>query len=406
MELSEPTVGSRRFGTRVNAHRRMVEEVEAEPETPGTGGRTPIRTRKRGVSVRVLMRGLRRRPLQSTEEMRSPTELCLCALAPVLLLGAILGILWVLNPHALPVPIRGFLDLLFKPSSAQMPPSSPPAQPPPPLPPLPPLPPGPPPLPPQPPQPKPPPPPSPSPPPPNPAPSSPPPAPPSPPPEPVVDTVNRRFREGRASSDLAAAGVLVHQFDGQESPDKPWLPCTEQWCLGFADRFASSIISGSSPHLFSATAGGLIFRPRQAQIFCAYNADSGSMSRTCVPPGWRPIGDPEGACLPGCWEETPNWCTDDKWWECSFPPEALGSMLGSQERASSDRYNEVIVNTAPYIQQLPTSLEAIFTLSYGDTDARAAHTRFLQEHPTLSAADCPLLLLQTNDHQTPFIDIS
>ena len=67
--------------------------------------------------------------------------------------------------------------------------------------------------------------------------------------------------------------------------------------------------------------------------------------------------------------------------------------------------NEIIVDTATYVQRLPRSLEAIFTQSRSDDTIRAAHTRFLQDHG-LSAADCPLLLLQISNHQVPFIDIS
>ncbi len=240
-----------------------------------------------------------------------------------------------------------------------------------------------------------------------PLPPSPPPSPPSPPPEPVVDRINRRFREGRASNDLAAAGVLVHQFDGQEDPSRPWLPCTSDWCLEFADRFASSIISKRAPHLFNGGAGGLIFTPALAHIFCSYPADGGTMSLTCPRPDANPWRVP---CLPGCWVRTPNWCSATMTWECSFPPDLLWAMLRTQEagaskRKPSNRYNEVMVDTKAYVDRLPRSLEAIVASSRADGAARAAHARILREHG-LSAAELPLLLLQLSNRTAPFTDIS
>ena len=97
-------------------------------------------------------------------------------------------------------------------------------------------------------------------------------------------------------------------------------------------------------------------------------------------------------------------------WECSFPPDLLWAMLRTQEagaskRKPSNRYNEVMVDTKAYVDQLPRSLEAIVASSRADGAARAAHARILREHG-LSAAELPLLLLQLSNRTAPFTDIS
>lgn len=192
----------------------------------------------------------------------------------------------------------------------------------------------------------------------------------------------------------------MHQFDGQEDNERPWLPCTASWCANFADRFSSLLFSKAVPHLYSETAGGLIFRPSQVNIFCAWSADAGSMTLTCNPLG------PSETCLPGCWRNAPNWCTRNTFWECCYPPQRLEQMLRTQlNGASADRYNEVIVDARRYSHRLPNSLEAIMTQTRNDQTIRTAHARFLTENG-LTAADVPLVLLRRDDTEAPFVDIS
>ena len=385
-------------------HRRFIDEDDAARPSPTKNANGNASPRVRG--------GVRQGVLVRLKAMRRPssrrwhlTEVCLCTMAPVCMLVAGALLMWIFDFSTLPSPIKDTLDDFFGiihhashdlPSAPPWPPLSPMPPAAPPMPPTPP----------RPPTPAPPPPPSPSPPPPEASPRPPilppslPPAPPVPPPEPVVDQLNRRFRHGHASSSLQEAGVLLHQFDGQEDEHRPWLPCTASWCLSFADRFASSIISRQVSTLFNPEHGGLIFRPQYANVLCSWNADGGTMSMTCASADRQ-----AGVCLPGCWMGAPNWCTEEKWWECCFPPQALGEMLRTQGQNERTGYNEVIVDTAAYVQQLPLSLEAFFTLSRGDAHVRTAHSRFLTQ-TGLSAAECPLVLLQLSDHLQPFKDVS
>lgn len=184
--------------------------------------------------------------------------------------------------------------------------------------------------------------------PPPPLPSPPPPvAPPHPPPPlppiDVLELLNDRFRNGRPSNDPSTAGVLLHQFDGQEDYDKGWRPCTtgstNGWCSQYSDRFASSIVNQRTPYLFNEN-GGLIFNTLDGganRILCAYNADAGSMSIVCE------NGGASESCLPGCWNLVPNWCTLERPWQCAWRPEELGTMMEQHEVGNAreqPHYNE------------------------------------------------------------------
>ena len=71
-------------------------------------------------------------------------------------------------------------------------------------------------------------------------------------------------------------------------------------------------------------------------------------------------------------------------------------------------YNEVIIETATYVRQLPSSLEAIFMYGHDAEQAslaRQTHQRFLAEYG-LSARDVPLLRLNLGNHDAPFSDVS
>ena len=209
-----------------------------------------------------------------------------------------------------------------------------------------------------------------------------------------------RFVQGTPDNDLSLAGVLVHQWDGQEDShgtvDRRWLPCptSVSWCAEFGDRFASSIINRRMNGLFN-TQGGLIFRTSPAEvneILCSWAADGGTMEKVCHPLG------PSEDCMPGCWMETPNWCTPQRNWQCAFRPNDLQSMMRVFEAATNgndNTYNEVIVDALYYVRHLPNSLEAMFVKSAGDQTTRRAHANFLAAYG-LTADDVPLLLYTGN----------
>ena len=86
------------------------------------------------------------------------------------------------------------------------------------------------------------------------------------------------------------------------------------------------------------------------------------------------------------------------------PADQLDEMMRTQEQ-NNHGYNEVIVSTSKYVEQLPYSLEAIFTTDLSDSHPRQTHIKFLQE-TGLSAEDCPLLHLDIGNLDEPFRDIS
>lgn len=88
-----------------------------------------------------------------------------------------------------------------------------------------------------------------------------PPLPPPPPPAALppitVDDLNQCFLRGRSdpsvNGSLAAAGVLLRQFDSQSAFDKgkPWLPCTKDlWCAGHEQFWPSSIVNKHTRRLY------------------------------------------------------------------------------------------------------------------------------------------------------------
>ena len=262
-------------------------------------------------------------------------------------------------------------------------------------------------------------------------------APPTPPPpvtNPIVHRLNARFAAGVPTSNMSAAGVLVHQFDntegGDDAMDEMWLPCPADcyghscWCAPYRDRWSASLISATTPRdnldsliLFSKRAGGLVFAPNNT-VLCAYPQDGGTENRVCDPTGVS------AKCLPGCYTETidgsPCWCDEiAPAWSCpngtvanlsspcAWKPTDLKQALTKQQTVNT--YNEIIVDTSKYAAALPGSLEAIFFLATSDCAtaplceglARKTHAAALAKYQ-LTAAKLPLLLLNQSEPRRPF----
>lgn len=101
-----------------------------------------------------------------------------------------------------------------------------------------------------------------------PSPPQPPPPPPPAPPRIVVNSVNRRFRNGGAFDTLDQAGVLVHMADSQEDMNDAWHICRSGWCAGRFDHASCSLINAHIPNLFNDR-WGLIFSS-QTKVECFY----------------------------------------------------------------------------------------------------------------------------------------
>lgn len=225
--------------------------------------------------------------------------------------------------------------------------------------------------------------------------------------EEVLKRLNARFRDGRPSSKLEEAGVLVRQFDTLDDSDKPWLPCPQDgpnnWCRSFADRWATSIINAGARSLYYGhNKGGLVIAP-SVDLFCAYPEDGNSMdgSKVC-----SPLGGDGVSCIPGCYPQGKTCPEMGHTWSCSFPPSHLREALqAQQDRADfKARNNEIVVDLRSVLEQLPDSIQGFFAMGGDDLLARDARDKFLDEYG-LAEADGPPLLrldLDNGDDSSPF----
>ena len=261
------------------------------------------------------------------------------------------------------------------------------------------------------------------PPPPPPSPPSPPPAPPSPPQPPqapniLVDIINRRFVAPLQDAHPLAAGVLIHQLDGYQDPDREWAPCGEEsnnWkCRDKNNRMrrfktSASFIFGQMHQTFRSIPlfsfdSGVVLHPRKNKVLCActppneqrisdlspdpspepcprtdgWDGSTDKDKPTCgdVPDEWR--HHPEHPCVPGC-GHPPDWC--DQWDGpgCGFDgawgtrvkptrPEEMSNLMRRHAERGSDYwgvgdfkgYNEIVVDSETWLRRLPESVQAVF----------------------------------------------
>ena len=214
----------------------------------------------------------------------------------------------------------------------------------------------------------------------------------------IVALLNERFASGKPSNVLSEAGVLVRQFDTLDDWDKPWLPCpADRWCVGFSDRWATSIINVDAPHVYyddeNDGKGGIVLAPTAA-LFCAYPEDGNSMNpeHACTPLGGDGVN-----CIPGCYPKGQQCHEVGHDWVCSFPPDRLKQALISQQNRESyrDRNNEMIVDIRTVTSNLPHSIMAFWRKPNLDKDQQAhqAHANFLAEYKLTKENGPPLLVL-------------
>lgn len=95
----------------------------------------------------------------------------------------------------------------------------------------------------------------------------------------VAEVLNARFRDGRPSTDLALAGVTLHQFDNYESNEHVFeAPTSESHRGEIVGRMCTMLIFQSMrdrhdrvaiPLIF-ARGGGVVVRPSTPGLKCAY----------------------------------------------------------------------------------------------------------------------------------------
>ena len=213
--------------------------------------------------------------------------------------------------------------------------------------------------------------------------------------------------------------------------------------------------------------GGVVLRPQFARPLCGYGGD-GSIDAS------KQLSCPRGRtrrCLPGCGVVAgaspqgagPDWCSranphdEGAWLLCGiqwsrsgmrpwhpsefvgegglldlfatygsrFQGVGTGQKQGGEDEKSFKGYDEIVVDSEPWLANLPWSVEAIFyvecpngrgetnlkysdqptkALTCGDAEdkAREMHAAFLRAYPEIDPAAFPLQRLRTDNWERPF----
>ena len=209
------------------------------------------------------------------------------------------------------------------------------------------------------------------------------------------------YVHARPSNNLSQVGLMVHCFDGTEDWTQPWAPCLEGECvegqekMNFVRWWSVSIINQQQPHTLATS--GLILTPQHNEILCSWDSDFGSMLSGCKVHNVHPL-----------------------------PPDKLKDMLDvsmSPNNAkmfgdSANTYNEVLVNSTYFWQQMPQSIaafvyfddEAALQAGQGQDlrlpDKIVAVTNYVKllDYYKLSEHDLPLL--KVNRSGLTFEDVS
>ncbi|KAL3920511.1 MAG: hypothetical protein SGPRY_005227, partial [Prymnesium sp.] len=137
-------------------------------------------------------------------------------------------------------------------------------------------------------------------------------------------------------------GLLLHQLDGLQDPERPWAPCREggqgwEGCSSPRVQERRMRVSGSMVHsglgrsykaipLFSFDSG-VVLRPETARVYCAYGIDGGIDDGTNRPKLCAAPQIEQGECLPGC-GEPPDWCDPHHLSRGGWPGYKCGFMYG------------------------------------------------------------------------------
>lgn len=243
--------------------------------------------------------------------------------------------------------------------------------------------------------------------------------------------INSRFNGASITSNLARAGVLIHEFDEFEDPYAKWMPCSDA-CEGFAnprercrycglrDRMSVSLIgthgtahifSAEWPNAFSFSGGGVVLNPAKAKLLCSYDHDASSRGKECIP------AYGQGVCVPGCTMDG-TWCDPHDPGHCGlhtpWRPQHLNAMLNTYAKRIQGHgisckdckmYNEVILDSRAWKNNMPATVDAFFYPVHafcGDkcrARVKKAHSDFLRRYP---GAHTPLLRLHLDRKSSPF----
>ena len=179
------------------------------------------------------------------------------------------------------------------------------------------------------------------------------------------------YKHGKPSNEVSQAGLMVHAFDDTEDWHEQWKPCHEDsWCKQFNRHWSASIINAKQPNTW--TTSGILLHPDKSrnQVLCAGAVDIATYHSGCRKPN-----------------------TNDK----IYKPNELKDMLNESMNHCGDRcddYNEVVINSTYFVQNLPESILAIiyFDDAAGKEQVRAIETYVaLLDKFKLTECELPLL---------------
>jgi len=211
-------------------------------------------------------------------------------------------------------------------------------------------------------------------------PSAPPAAPPMPAPPPTVyhmsswantEQLSNLFRQGIATNDLRHIGLTVHCFDDTEDYPSLYKPCKTAWCYRSSKFWSASIINSRQRRTFGDN--GIIFTPSpmRNELLCSFTSDSGTLNAGCQK-------NKDGKVARG------------------YEADRTEDMMRWSMKYSTE-YNEALINSTKYSEQLPASVAAIVyglrgadSAIFDKVKAVKTYVSFLDEY-NLNESQVPLL---------------
>ena len=149
---------------------------------------------------------------------------------------------------------------------------------------------------------------------------------------------------------------------------------------------------------------------------CAYYSDGSTMDKRCCADGQKIRGESsrvcgEGVataeCVPGCptGHAPAFWCAELSDFGCAWRGGQLASMLRQGAAVAADKgvwppeYNEVVLDPAPFVHELPHAIEAFYVRASADaadvSRVQAIYQDYLQRYG-LSREAVPFLRYSPN----------
>jgi len=181
-----------------------------------------------------------------------------------------------------------------------------------------------------------------------------------------LDEINKVYDNGHPSNKLSAgpesAGLVVHMYDLTErvGTGQMYEPGDAQ----FQEFWATSVVNRNMPGTYEPPTGGgpcngvgILINPKAAKVLCSCAWDFTSWNSGCS-------------------------ASNDL-----YPPDKLEAMLNVSSQKQADpnidtfggKYNEVIIDSAEYRDQLPTSIAAVFFTQEADCATRT-HRMIVDTH--------------------------